>query len=272
MTTTSCRCGRPTRDAAYVCERCGDKLARALGDVAWLEAELATSIANQRGIDYRGLGSSTPAEKPLPIRWGAVEARDELKALLVSWARLCEEESVRHSSPHAGLPADTLTSISRWLLWRVDGLGLHPAGGDAVEEVTTAVRTCRRIIDSIPERWYAGPCNAEVDGVECGTDLYARAEHGNVSCSTCGADYDVPARRAWLLEAAEDRLADAATLARSVSWLGATPLNPAAVRQWASRGRIIAKAHTSEGRPLYRIGDAIDLLAATAMRTRRHAG
>jgi hypothetical protein len=32
-TTSECRCGRPTRDDAYVCEDCGSSLARALGDV-----------------------------------------------------------------------------------------------------------------------------------------------------------------------------------------------------------------------------------------------
>lgn len=170
---------------------------------------------------------------------------------------------MRHSSPDDGLPADTLTALSRWLLWRVDGLALHEAGSDAVDEITDAVTKCHRIIDRPADRWFAGPCNAELeDGAECGRDLYAVAEKGNVKCTGCGAVYDIAERRTWLLAAAEDRLHDATTIARSVSWLGASPLNAARVRQWASRGRIVAKGHDGN-QPLYRIGDAIDLLAAS---------
>ena len=32
------------------------------------------------------------------------------------------------------LPADNLVALSRWLLWRVDGLGLHDIGPEAVAE------------------------------------------------------------------------------------------------------------------------------------------
>ncbi|GAB3776722.1 hypothetical protein FB382_004376 [Nocardioides ginsengisegetis] len=264
---SECKCGRPTRDAAYVCDTCGDELARALGDVTWLAEELETTITRQRGVDYRGVGGSSggkkPSERPSPVQWGASEARGDLRALLVSWALFCEAEGVRNSSPYPGLPDDDLPALSGWLLWRVDGLTLNEIGSDAVEEITSAVAHCRRVIDVAPDKWYAGPCNQETEGVECGADLYALSAKGNVSCGVCSASYDVAERRKWLLEAAEDRLADAATLARSVSWLGALPLNAARIRKWAERGRIVAKGHHGQ-KPLYRIGDAIDLLAKEA--------
>jgi len=132
-------------------------------------------------------------------------------------------------------------------------LGRHDIGPDAVDEITDAVADCRRVIDRAPERWYAGPC-------ECGADLYAKRRTGIVTCRECGHEYDVEARREWLLAEAEDRLANAATIARAVSWLGAEPLTSATVRKWAQRGRLLAKGHDGRG-PLYRIGDAIDLLA-----------
>src|SRR5689334_20695038 len=103
-----CRCGRPTRDAAYGCDACGDDLARALGDVPWLDEELEVTITRQQGIDYRrsggGKGGKKPAERPLPGNWTASEARTHLKALLVLWTRLCDEEDVRSSDPRNGLP------------------------------------------------------------------------------------------------------------------------------------------------------------------------
>lgn len=267
MTTNECKCGRPTRDAAYVCDTCGDDLAKALGDVTWLAEELEVSTTRQKGVDYRtatgGSGPKKPTERPSPVNWGPAEARAALRDILVSWTRLCHEEGVRNSSPYPGLPDDDLVSISRWLIWRVDGLTLHEAGADAVEEIVSAVAHCHRVIDSAPSKWYAGPCNEPVENVYCGTDLYAVAEKGNVTCRTCGATYDVASRRSWLLAAAEDQLADANTLARSVSWLGAVPLNAARIRKWASRGQIMVKGHI-DGRPTYRIGDAIDLLAKSA--------
>lgn len=265
--TNECRCSKPTRDDAYVCDDCGDSLSRVLGEVPWLTEELEVTISRQKGVDYRSVGGSSggkkASERPSPVAWGASEARTHLKALLVSWALFCSAEGVRNSSPSPDMPADNLPALSRWLMWRVDGLTLHEIGPDAVEEITSAVAHCHRLIDARPDRWYAGPCNAEGDGRECGVDLYAKSASGDVRCETCGATYDVVARRSWLLEAAEDRLADAATIARSVSWLGALPLNATRVRKWAERGRIVAKAHDGD-RPLYRIGDAIDLLAKEA--------
>lgn len=257
----TCRCGRSTRDGAFVCDHCADQLARALGDVAWLTDELETTITRQRALPAEG--GSAGRETGLPWHEKASEALRGLKALLVSWARFCEEESVRHSSPRTRpLDAhdDHPTALAGWLLWRVDGLTLLDIGAEAVDEITDAVATCRRVIDRRPDRWYAGPCTHEDDGEMCGADLYARHATGTVTCRVCGSEYDVAERRAWLLAEAEDRLADASTVARAVSWLGAEPLTPDRVWKWAERGRIAVKGHHGK-RPLYRIGDAIDLLA-----------
>lgn len=258
MTTNECRCGRPTRDAAYVCDQCGDDLARALGDVPWLTDELQTTITRQRATPTEGGGKSF--DKPLPWHEKAADTLRTLHGLLVSWARFCEEEAIRNSSPRTRMldsHDDNPAALSRWLLWRVDGLTLHDIGPDAVDELTDAVAACHRVIDRRPDRWYAGPCLTE----GCGSDLYARRREGSVKCRDCEAVYDVAERREWLLLEAEDRLAPAADLARAVSWLGAEPLTPDRVRKWAERGRITAKAHDGR-RPLYRVGDAIDLLAS----------
>ena len=96
--TNECRCGRPTRDAAYVCDYCADQLARALGDVPWLANELEVTITRQKGVDYRrvggGSGGKKANERPLPPVWGASEARTHLKALLVSWALFAHETRI----------------------------------------------------------------------------------------------------------------------------------------------------------------------------------
>lgn len=247
---SECRCGRPLRDNAACCDHCVWTLEKALGDVAALDEELEVTITRQRGIPTEG--GSASRETSLPWHEKASDARRNLKALLVSWTRLCAEERLTARR----LPDDNLASIARWLLWVLPALGRHDAGPDAVDEITDAVAECRRVIDKAPERWYAGPC-------DCGADLYAKRRTGIVACRECEVQYDVEERRDWLLGEAEDRLANAATIARAVSWLGAEPLTSATVRKWAQRGRLLAKGHDGRG-PLYRIGDAIDLMASEA--------
>lgn len=257
---SDCRCGRATRDEAYVCDGCLDGFSRALGEVPWADAELDLTLTGQRGVDYRRGGGARPSEARLPVNMGASEAQSHLRATLVAWVKFCAEEKVRHQSPHTGLPADNMAAMSRWLMWRVDGLGLLDIGPEAVSEVTLAVERSKRVIDRPADKWYAGPCDATE---ECVGELYATSKSGNIACPECGAGYDVAARREWLLEAAEDRLVNAADLARAVSWLGTVPLTAHRVRQWAVRERIFARGHDGKS-PLYRVGDAIDLLAQSA--------
>lgn len=256
-----CRCGKPTRDQAFVCDHCLDQLNQALAETPWLNRELNTTLTGQTGVDYRRGGGSRTAEHRLPIHLAASQAQSHLRATLVAWTRFCHDENVRHQSPNSDLPADTVPAMSRYLMWRVDGLGLLDIGPDAVDEITKAVRDGKRVVDRPADKWYVGPCEA------CGSGMYATPGTATIKCRAplgedfCGHLHDVASRRAALLVEAEDRLASAHNVARAVSWLGATPLTAARVRKWAERDRIFAKGHDGRS-PLYRIGDAIDLLAS----------
>lgn len=262
-----CRCGRPTRDEAYCCDDCLQSLSVALGEVPWLDEELEVTISGQKGATYNG-NTSRGAERPSPVHWGASEARGHLKALLVSWALFSVQEGVRNQSPQQELPTDDLVALSRWLLWRVDGLGLHDIGPEAVDEITSAVAHCHRLIDRPADKLYAGRCTGDLeeDGgiIECPEDLWVRVGSKDVTCRRCGTSWDVSDRRKWLLDQAEEVLATAVEISRAVSWLGTEPLTADRVRQWATRDRIITRGHDRTGRPLYRVGDAIDLLAKSA--------
>jgi len=66
-------------------------------------------------------------------------------------------------------------------------------------------------------------------------------------------------RREWLLECAEDRLERASLIARAVSDLG-SPISADRIRVWAMRKRLFSHATDGMGRPLYRIGDVMELL------------
>lgn len=259
--TNECRCGRPTRDAAYVCDTCVDSLARALGDVAWLDEELETTISKQKGLDYRkvggGKGGKKAAERPLPASWGASEARTHLKALLVSWVLFSSQEGVRHQESSNALPADNLTALSRWLIWRVDGLALHEIGLEAVDEITDAVAHCHRLIDRPPERQYLGTCNVCQSG-----RLYARAGSEWATCEECEAQIPASKLREKLLAELDDRLCTAAEIARLSTYLGLKDDRDTVrkrINQWHKRGRLAEVASLSD-EPTFRFGEVYSML------------
>ena len=252
-TTTStreCRCGRPLRDQAIVCDTCADSLARALGEVPWLAEELETTVSGQKGATYDGY---TPrgAETPSPVHWAASEARTHLRAVLVSWVRFCDAERVANSSPTPGLPTDDLPAISRWLLWRVDGLTRHELGMDAVDEITDAAAQCHRMVDRPADRQFLGACDMCPDG-----RLYARPGSAWARCVGCDAATDADAVRARLLDELDDRLCTAAEIARLSTYLGLHDDREKVrnrINQWHKRGRITREAAFSED-PVFRFG------------------
>lgn len=262
MSANECRCGKPTRDNAYSCDDCGDLLARALGEVPWLDEQLEVTITRQQGIDYRrlggGKGGKKDAERPLPGNWTASEARTHLRALLVSWARLCHEEGVRSSDPRLGLPDDNLLAIGRWLLWRVDGLLMHEAGSEAVDEITGAVASCHRLIDRPADRQYLGDCGEQ----ECSGSLWARAGGEVATCDSCHTPTKAADLRGRLLSELDDRLCTAAEIAELSTYLG-LKANRDTVRKYveylARKGRIEKHAAFSVA-AVYRFGEVYDLL------------
>jgi hypothetical protein len=262
--TTTCRCGKPTRDEAYFCEDCGRSLSVALGDVPWLVEEMETSATRAKGVDYRTKGGTRSSDKPLPFNQALSDAGAHLRATLVSWVRFCADERVRNSSTSQAIPEDNLPAISRYLLWRVDGLALLDIGPEAVDEITDAVAKCHRLIDRRAEKMYAGKCSSETDDGPCPEELYVNVGAKVVKCRACGTVWNVAERREWLLVEAEEVLAPAVEISRAVSWLGTEPLTAERVRQWASRGRLAVRGHDREARPLYRVGDAIDILSGSA--------
>lgn len=264
MTITICACGETTRDGATFGDQCATNLTQALAEVPWLAEELNITASRQQGIDYRALGGAQSSETPLPIHLGASQAKTDLGEALFGLVTVCQSKQVRHQSPDDEHPAFSLESMAAWLLCRVDGLSLIEEGPHAVVDVVGAVDRARRVIDRAPDKLYAGRCGHETEGAECPEDLYAHQGARDIRCRTCGTTWDVSERRAWLLQEAEEVLAPAIEIARAVSWLGQAPLTPARVRQWASRGRLEVRGHNREGQPLYRVGDAIDLMAGGA--------
>lgn len=269
---TTCKCGKPTRDDAYVCDSCTEDLSRALGDVAWLDDELETTITKRKGIDYRrvGGGSGGKREQPSPPEWTAADARDHLKAVLVAWVLFCSEERVRNSSPHQAIPEDTLLAVSRWLMWRVDGLALHDIGADAVDEITSAVAHCHRLIDRPADRQYLGQCQTCAIVGDDGR-LYGRPGGALARCNICGDTIDAEQLRTKLLAELDDRLCTAAEVAHLATYLG-LPDDRERIRKrverWGASDRHPLQRVSVNGADHYRFGAAY--FALMQHESRRH--
>lgn len=269
---TTCRCGRPTRDTAVVCDPCRNSLARALGDVPWINDELETTITRQRAAATTGGPAS--AETSLPWHERGAEARQHLHNLLVLWVRLCDEEGVGNGPDR--LPVDRLPSLSRWLLWRVDGLAHHDAGWDAVEEITDAVAQCERIIFwKRRNRVYLGPCaygTSAADQLaaafECPGDIYAEEGEPVGQCEVCERGVTVVIRQSELDADLHSRLLSAADIADWSIRMGLDAKREEVrkrVLYWHRHKRIEARGHDQLGAtkvPLFRYGDVRVLLSS----------
>lgn len=262
---TTCDCGRPTRDNAYACEDCAETLSRALGQVPAVDTELETSAAKQKGLDYRrvgsGKGGNKPAEMPGPANMAAADARTHLNHLLVYLAGYCHKNQVRNSDPRDGLPNQDSPALSRWLLWRVDGLMFHEAAPIAVKQISEAVNAGLRIIDRPADKQYLGDCDKCDDG-----RVYAPPNGEWATCNNKACDYVSSADpvRKKLIERLEDRLCTASEIADLSTYMG-LHANREQVRnrvnQWHTRS-VISASTTVNDAPMFLFGDVWRLLVA----------
>lgn len=263
--TNTCTCGTPTRDNAYVCENCLTLLANALGDVKWLEEQLEISITRQKGAGMTGGPNS--GESALPWNEWASRAERQLRNALGGWVRVCEDSGVRNAGARNDLPADNLSSMATWMLWRVDGLAWHDFGTEVVHDITRAASEAFRCVTWKSEaRKYLGSCDEphpDDETLPCPGDVYAETDAEFGACDYCATPYPVQQRRDDMRKVLDDRLFTAAEIAGLSVHLG-LDLPREVVRkrlnQWSRRDQIAVKGHTPEGDPTYRFGDVEVLL------------
>lgn len=261
-----CECGKPTRDHAYICEGCLNDFRAALAETPWMLRELETTITRQRGIDYSAMSSGGPMTKEAGEKWKgdkpdlgvvvqngpnahATGKRDALRAALHTAVRFCHEEGVRHQSPKQGLPTNEPAAMSRWLMWRIDGLAFVDMGYQFADDVVQAHRDCHSAIDRKPERQYAGPC-------ECGADLYCKPGETHAKCKGCERSYEAEALRVWMRSQVMGRLV---TVKEGAALLGrmdlAVPLRT--LKFWTEKGWVPSHSSNPKGHALYLFDDMI---------------
>jgi hypothetical protein len=150
----------------------------------------------------------------------------------------------------------------RYLADNVNWLAHQPdaaAAFDELDQVPTLVESAIRQ-PSWPS-WYAGRCD------KCGHDMYAYRDDLAVECEQCHLFYDVAERRAYLLDIVRDHLDRPSVIIRALAGLG-VEVSRQRIKMWETRGLIIVKAVDLSGRPMYRVGDVIDIVQRLAEHAR----
>lgn len=200
------RCEAAVRDAV-ICKTCARDVERSLAEVPWLTQQLEVTIARltkfQEEAD-KTTGSPTP---PVGFMPEAAEARDNMRAVFVSWCLLYADEYgtvVETSGPHCGAcvhpscaemrkwnnrprVADTLEAMSRFLLPKVEHFRHHDLALSFVDEITHTVARCHAAVDTPPRPGiFVGPCIED----DCPGEMTAylpRRDDGEafMSCGEC---------------------------------------------------------------------------------------
>jgi hypothetical protein len=249
------------------CGACINELERALGDIAFYAAHLEVTFSRQARIGS-GDGGRRSAELPLPYDSRASRAASVLRNTLVGWVRVmletvgepvhgpvcvaCKHPSCRRAKM-TRTPGDTLGQMAAWLLLHIDRIRQHEAGGEIAGTITLAVTAAEQAVDRPEGRVYSGPCD------ECGKDLYGKLDAAVITCHGCGLEYDIAARREWLLVEAREVVANAALISRALGRLG-VEVKVDRIYQWVGRRQLVPVGLDANRRSLYRFGDVLDLL------------
>jgi hypothetical protein len=178
-------------------------------------------ISEQRGVTRPGGGRSAPELAPRPNTKdpaGLTAHRpDDLRPLAAFIARHAEWIAAHRYGPTIARDLRNIAGDGR--IWAL----AYPAGSD---------------------RLYIGDCPAiltDDDGAEstCGNRLYQYAGQPLVECSNCGVRDTLEQWRRWVVADAHGEV-NAYTLASHLAQTWMRPVDPAVIRQWASRGKIAA--------------------------------
>lgn len=248
----TCPCGRPA-GAFTLCRTCARTLAGLLADVPAIVVDLDVTLARQDRVS-EAVGRSGGDERPLPFNVSASDAARLLQATVCAWAW------------ELGLVTTSTTLAAQFLAGNVEDLRSRGDVGLLLDELAHVVEVGRRVVDRhVPVLWF-GVCGlAEFDGTggpphRCAADLWGEHDAATVTCPRCRSEHDAQVRRRAVLDVAVDRELPAADLVRLSRAYG-LPTTKGVVDGLVRRGRLTSTGSTPDGRPAYRVGDLLDLLA-----------
>jgi hypothetical protein len=264
-------CGRPTPDGE-VCQAEADRADGKLQDITELapDARLVAAGLVRRG---GGSGSNKPGSRP-PLNDSATDALDEVQSTLTTLARRIAEDRGL-DVPRSGRN-DPIVTAARWLRGQVEWLrhavdGTEPYAVAAFDEIGHCAGRLRGLVNGPGEQKYLGPCGAEIEVSEhewegvvvtevCEGDVHAYRGARVGRCRTCGAEVATSEREAWLDGQVRSQAFRASQIAEAYG------VSVKTIRTWAARGQITEHGRDRDDRPLYNVGEVLDLFRALAVR------
>lgn len=230
-----------------MCHECRTKFVDELFAVAELFDDLDITITRTDKMGGIQLGTTTKGNStPLPFNLRASNARSNLTSVL------------RRHGIYAALRRPDVEGHRSYVEGWARDLARSENAPTTRQTIMHAIGRARRAIDRPVQREWLGPC-------DCSTDLYAAPGETTIECLQCERLHDVAEYRQRLLRTAGKYFEGTATeLAAMMSKFG-YKVTPAAITQWAARGKLKASG-TRSGRPSYRLGSVIEIVRRSAQR------
>ena len=178
-----------------------------------------------------------------------------------------------------------------WLRHATDAQGA-PVAADVFREIGDCAARMRSLVDGPQAGRYAGPCSALVDDPkapcpvnctchngpgyvcddpggcgsagcgrrECGQDVVSRGDSSTAECKSCGAKYNVDEQQTWMLGEIESMLARPIEIEGMLGQLGVNATYRR-IMKYIEKGQLLEHGFDSRARPLYRVGDVLEIIA-----------
>lgn len=278
------RCSRPTADV--ICSLHTDELVRALSSVvsvskpvkpgsalslvssAGLWAELEVTLTRQHKLASASPGRPSD-DTPVMFHEAASDAKRGLARFVWYWAYVLWNEN-----QHLNFTAKTVPAACAWMAGLPGLLATLPNAEEMWEDITREVNQARRVIDAPAARVYLGRCDARLETGSCDEHLYGIKGKPVVRCPLCGAEWRAAERQKRLVALVEDKTVSAVEVSRLLSAIG-IQIAPSTVRTYAQarevngvavEPRLLPVGRGTRNRPLYRVGDVLDIFLANQER------
>lgn len=255
----TCTNDKPRPGQPILCRSCASRLrldlARIPGYLIRLEERLVA-----RGAKGQPLVTGT-RDPGINLDTSVVQVRGQLLACVQSWSRVVAED--REVTPPRPAATTCCAFLLRHLDWTLQQLWVD----EFASEINGLVRQAHaRIVPPRPMQ-FAGGCDQLLDdAAPCPGNVLVDPERRTATCDRCGVRTDAEAHWARVFAAVDDDwLATATEASRLLALRDGIDLRPERIRQWASRGRVTARAGDAAAVPLYRLGDLLDLLDDTPL-------
>lgn len=245
-------CQAPLQDGWQLCHKCTIPLESDLEAVAGVWEDVMVS-GSRLDVSAPSVGGGGQAGSQEPANLEALDRAQALRIILGKYSSLLPT-----LSPFGEPPVK-----AAWLFTQVPAIRKMRWAAEFAWELRDALNACRKVTDRAPQQVFAGICPMlDEDANECGNAVFTRPGRPKAQCRKCGAWWDASEWRSRAMRAAGVREGTAAELSRIISDpITGETIQPATIRQWVRRKKLVAIGVDAKGRPTYQVRKVRNLWA-----------